>query len=212
MMNKIILTLLFFVGIVTTSINADATNVDVRRTFQYYTTISEFMGDKHGEFKGDLVIGLGDGSAWKVHPTDREKVTRWLANEIVHPQVRTSFYWFKREHKFEIYNHNRKESVKAMLVQYPYAPLIITDAVEYVSSTSVTYTQRQTESGHVIVTPHVINHYAKRLFLNDYTTLTINSNLSSFNIGDIVYLGYNTNKSVFVITGIEREAKYSFVK
>lgn len=77
---------------------------------------SHFNGDRHGDFKGDILVHLTDGSIWKVHPDDRETVSNWGPDEIVHIQLRKSFYWFKREHKFSMLNHFRGESVKVMLI------------------------------------------------------------------------------------------------
>lgn len=78
----------------------------------------QFEGDKHGEFKEDVVVILDDISLWKVHPDpDQIEVFKyWKMGEKVHVAARTSWYFFKREHKFMLCNHDRNETVKVMMV------------------------------------------------------------------------------------------------
>ena len=92
------------------------------RTFE---AVEVFEGDRHNEFAGNFIAVLNDASRWKVHPMDEEKFRQWTIDDVVHIRLRTSKYWFKREHKFELYNHMKKESVRAMLINYPTQPLFV---------------------------------------------------------------------------------------
>ena len=81
---------------------------------------SIYPGDMDGEFKGDFVAELDDGSAWKVHPDHAQLYSTWQPGENVHIAPRTTSYWFKREHKCMICNLDRKESVFVMPVRTPW--------------------------------------------------------------------------------------------
>ncbi len=194
-MKKLYLSLALFICVFATTFAHS--QEDFRRTLQYYVGLSSFIGDKHGDFKGDPVAVLSDGSAWKIHPKDSEKFSKWLANEILRPEARTSFYLLKREHKFRLYNHMRNESVRAMLAQYPTYPLMVIE--------SETYNAGRPE---------------KRVVLNDGTVWRIRKNFNHFNIGTTVHLGcnYETTRDgmelhrFFLISGIEREAVFEFVE
>lgn len=76
-----------------------------------------FQGDKHGDFVGDTVAILGDLSLWKVHPKHTELFGHWKIGERIHIGLRTSWYFFKREHKFTLVNHDRNETVYVMMIQ-----------------------------------------------------------------------------------------------
>lgn len=159
-----------------------------------------FYGDRHGDFVGDYVVVLNDGSEWKVHPEDSNVFSQWEINDIVHPRVRTSHYWFKREHKFELFNHTRKQTVKVMLVRYPTNPLRVTDVT--VELTKIIITKR----------PWVINHYTYHAHLNDGTTWQFDSNVGNLlTVGKFLYLGVNDTAegyTYFFILGSEREATW----
>lgn len=78
-----------------------------------------FEGDKDGAFIGDMVAVLNDNSHWKIHPDHTEIYGKWQPGEAVHVDLRTSKYYFKREHKFALVNHNRNETVFVMLIASP---------------------------------------------------------------------------------------------
>lgn len=80
--------------------------------------VALFNGDKYGDFKNDLVAVLSDHSTWKIHSKDRDIFSQWHVGDPIRMRVRTSFYWFKREHKFELVNEVRKETVRAMIIHY----------------------------------------------------------------------------------------------
>src|ERR1700722_14637798 len=54
-------------------------------------SVYTFEGDSHGDFQGDLAVLLSDGSAWKVHPDDRDKISNWNIGDSMHISLRTSF-------------------------------------------------------------------------------------------------------------------------
>lgn len=164
-----------------------------------------FNGDRHGDFVGNYVIVLNDGSEWKVHPDDTNKFSRWEINDIVHTKVRTSFYWFKREHKFELFNHTRNEAVKVMLVNYPIEPMTIRD-VRIDTKYYVQEHQNGTRTVDIIYTYNVL--------LSDRSLWTIKDRGQALNllkVGRFVYLGLKhkaNTYSYFFILGTEREAKW----
>ncbi len=101
-----------------------------------YVSSYIFNGDKHGDFKGGFVIVLNDGSAWKVHPEDQVKFSNWLQGESVFVGIRGTCYWFKREHKYYLYNITRKEFVRAMIVDYSDSSLeVVSVSKPYFSQT-----------------------------------------------------------------------------
>ncbi len=176
-----------------------------------------FEGDRHGDFKGDLVVVLSDGSAWKGHPENISKLNYWEAGDVVHIEARTSFYWFKREHKFLLYNHDRNESVKAMLIDYGESPLEITFTTKaYPTSTELVPVHGIDMDDNPKITGHEIEpcNYKKRILISDGSTFEINKNLYHFKVGVNVYFGFNGSEKpeFFIITGNEREAKWSRVE
>ncbi len=191
-MKKLIVSLLLMICTVLSGSHYDPVH--------YYTNLSEFMGDRHGEFRGDFVVGLSDGSEWKVHPKDQALIGLWREDEIIRPQVRTSFYWFKREHKFELYNHNRKEAIRVMLVEHPHHALKIVRTIKYLDSVSVYYTYETLPHGGTIAIPHYTHHFIKDLFLMDGTMVSIRSNFNHFEVGDTVYIGTQIDKRMFIIS------------
>ncbi len=96
-----------------------------------------FEGDSHGEFKGDYVAILSDGSCWKVHPGDRYKFSLWNSHDVIRVRKRNTFYWYKREHKFELYNYCNDETVRVMLVKYPFYPIQILATDIYKAETAL---------------------------------------------------------------------------
>lgn len=175
-----------------------------------------FQGDSHGDFRGDLVAILSDGSQWKVHPDNPEKFRRWNMGDRIHVAVRTSFYWFKREHKFHLYNHENGECVKAMLVNYGEAPLVIVDATKPTATDSVTVPIYATDANgnlYVVGYKDVPCTYRSYVTLSDGSVWQIGKNFSSFTYGRKVYVGYNESSTAFkpfLISGTEREAGWTW--
>lgn len=120
-MYKFFLAIAFFVAGL--SLSPDLQAADFYYTLPKHleaTTI--FAGDRHGDFKGDFVAHLSDGSAWKIHPDSKEIYSQWQSGDVLSIQLRTDSYVFKREHKFELINNSRGGSAKAMIVKHMSAP------------------------------------------------------------------------------------------
>ena len=203
-------------------LNADSPVTNLNESLSQVSSVIEgfylFEGDKHGDFKGNLVAVLSDGSAWKGHPDSCKILRCWEVGNSIHIKVRTSWYWFKREHKFLLYNHDRKESVKAMLVQYEDLPLKIsyTSGVYPTAMEPVPHWGYDGNGNYVILywTYEPCN-FRKYLLLSDGSEWTISNNFKYFDYGANVYIGFNTNgdkPTFFLITGQEREAKWSWAQ
>lgn len=178
-------------------------------------TIAHFEGDRHREFRGDLVATLNDGSAWKVHPNDRYAFSCWQESDLIQVSKRMSSYWFKREHKFEFCNLSNGEKVRVMLVQYPMYRTFITDATTALADSYVkTYTWVDAW-GFIHYDYYTIDVYHKILSLSDGTTWVIKDEgtFACFCVNDTVYMGFNTDESgisPFLISGLEREARWAW--
>lgn len=101
--------------------------------------VSHHQGDEWGDFFNDFIVGLNDGSSWKVRGADSEKFANWEIQDPIVLRVYNAWYPFTRDHKFELYNAKRKESVRAMLLKFADHPLTI---VKYETATrpvDVTY-------------------------------------------------------------------------
>lgn len=186
-----------------------------------------FNGDRHGEFEGDYVAILSDGSAWKIHPDCREMYARWEAGETVRVKVRTDWYWFKREHKFALYNYQRGESVKAMIVHHKdySAPLYIFTSETYAKSTRLVsvphYVTKYKSDG--TTETEVVYHqewqpcdFRKVLGLSDGSYWVIKDKFNDFLIGSRVYVGAQGHPTHFydfvLISGDQREAEWTYAR
>lgn len=180
---------------------------------EYLEAVSLYHGDNHGDFKNNYVAILSDGSRWKIHPDDADKFSSWTINDECHIAVRTSFYFFKREHKFELFNHTRNESVRAMIVRYPPDPLKIIDMDIYVYETWYETICQTDEEGHVIYCyEEERRSYEAKIYLSD-GTIWIARNFGSFDVGAFVYVGYNIKNGgiyCFMLTGAQREAVWAW--
>lgn len=187
---------------------------------QTITETVPFRGDRHGKFSGDDVVVLSDGSAWKVHPKSKATYRRWYLGDRVHVALRTEWYWFKREHKFNLFNHENGESVKVMLVQHKYYPLTIVATDQYHKSYGPKITP-QTEfysdkNGNLqsqtvwVHTGNVPKDHRKVLVLSDGSTWVIKDKLNDFQLGMKVFVGAQGVPGRFydfvLIVGDEREA------
>lgn len=186
-----------------------------------------FSGDRHNQFEGDYVAILSDGSAWKIHPDCREMYARWLPGESVRVKVRTDWYWFKREHKFALYNYNRGETVKAMIVhhkEYP-IPLQIITVETYAKSTCLVavphYITKYRSDG--TTSTEVAYHYEwepcnfrKILGLSDGTFWVIKDKFNDFHVGSRVYIGAQGHPEHYYdfvfISGDQREAQWTYAR
>lgn len=193
---------------------------------QSLTGTEIFRGDRHGEFKGDYVAALSDGSAWKIHPSDREMYERWDVYDIIRVKARTDFYWFTREHKFYLYNQTRDESVKAMLIQHKgyfhqlrivstetYAKFIRSVAVETrvldnltgKYKTVITYENEPSQLRKII-----------RLTDDSYWVIKDQDKFDLFTLERPVFIGAQGSSTNFydfvLIVGDEREADWAFAR
>jgi hypothetical protein len=183
-----------------------------------------FEGDRHKDFKNDLVTVLSDGSQWKIHPTQTTKFGSWQPGDSVQIGVRTSFYWFKREHKFYLKNLDKDKTVKAMLISYGDIPLqIVNTSNTYPTSTykkPIYYIHNYYDSnGHLITNYILVGYktvpcnYVKEIYLNNGRICRITKQFKHFTIGKYVYAGYNQSEdqvNTLLITGTQREAVWSW--
>lgn len=184
------------------------------------SSVYTFDGDRHNQFAGDYVTVLNDESEWKIHPQDSEKYSQWSTGDIVHPRVRTSFYWFKREHKFELYNHTRNESSRVMLISYPANPLYVFDIQDIEVDRKLETKELKDKYGKIVLDSagfpvyedQWVITYKTFVYLSDGTAWNITTNKDAFKVGKFVYLGLNENSDgfyYFFITGSEREALWT---
>lgn len=202
--NKCMTTLLSFLFLFA------ATSVHAQTVEGFYV----FQGDSCGDFKGDTVILLSDGSAWKVHPDQKRAVPQWQVGDDVRVSIRNSHYYFKREHKFKLVNHALGgKSLKVMLVDYGHYPLYVVDASEPYA-TRIDWVPVKDDQGNIVDHTPVEADFQKDLILSDGTSCKINANLHCFNPGTFVYHGVYRNKvgfAHFLITGIERHAVWAYI-
>ncbi len=215
-MKKILIT--FFLLLVVTFQAHAATVPDfLLRTLDGVET---FEGDRHNQFAGDFVAVLNDDSRWKVHPGDKAKFRKWNFGDEVHVRLRTSHYWFKREHKFDLYNHTLKDSVRVMLVNYPDQALFVqafqdveVDRELKTRPAKDKYGQPLKDSkGDPILEQYWECIYHRDLLLSDGTVWRIKSVYDAFAEGKFVYVGMNSESDglfYFLIAGSEREAVWT---
>lgn len=179
---------------------------------QWLDSTAFFPGDRHGEFEGDPVAILTDGSAWKVHPTSREIFEHWGRGDKVRVKVRTDPYWFKREHKFALYNYDRGETIKVMLVYHKAEPLKIVSQDTYAKSKKLVAVASPYDKNKIIYEWQPAD-FRKILGLSDGTFWVIKENFNAFMIGKDIYIGAQGNPKAFydfiLIVGNQREAKWT---
>jgi hypothetical protein len=170
--------------------------------------ISFFDGDKYGDFKNDFVANLNDGSAWKVHLEDQNLFCQWDLEDVILIRVRTSFYWFKREHKFELYNESRQEAVRVMLVRYPEVPLYIVESETHISGYHMSFYTTTDGYGNIHYHYYPIYTYATTIILSDGSHWNIDE-YCHFNDGEKAYIFLDQKSHTFIlITEIERDARW----
>jgi hypothetical protein len=178
----------------------------------------DFEGDRHGDFKGDLVAVLSDESMWKIHPKDTEKYIKWQLEDSLHINVRTSHYWFKREHKFEIYNTTRRESVRAMLIAPSPTNANVITGIEMRDVSTTIHSYSYIDADNKLCTVYYpVTHQEKILILNDGSIWSIRakSHFKNYQVGDRVFIGTTNNintalNSFFIVQGNEREATWTW--
>lgn len=223
MINKIVLfnLLLFFCF---TTVFPDVENLDKNLSVRpKLVSIELFSGDRHGDFKGDPVIILSDGSRWKVHPKDEKIISRWNVDDEVKVSLRTDTYWFKREHKFQLINRTRNEKAKVMLVNYGPNPvkIIKTEILKELITIDGIYGVRIPRGQAKIIFFSMLNLFsgsrnegltlsAKKLSLSDGSVWIIPAS-RDYSLGKSVYLvKVQDSHGPFkiLITGKEKEATW----
>lgn len=184
-------------------------------------------GDRHGDFKGDLMAELSDGSLWKIHPDCREEFQRWQIGEKIHVAKRSDRFWFKREHHFLLINHFSNSSVKAMLFRHGGKdPLRIVDTESYYKSISpkfikeVTKTEDNNGKEKVeekdVYIGNIPSNPRKILRLSDGSEWVIKDLLGEFQKGMKVYIGaQRIPQRIYdfvLIIGDEREVIYTLAR
>lgn len=155
-----------------------------------------YRGDSDGYFIDDLVTVLDDGSAWKIHPDDTRAYSRWMVGDLVQLVARTSFYWFKREHKFMLYNYNANESLRVMLVQYPTVPTYIASFQDIVVGGHWSTTRVLDINNNWISITEWVNDYKRNIYLSDGSVWCVPSD-DRFTAGRFIMPGINNDGDRF---------------
>ena len=151
-----------------------------------------FTGDQFGDFRGDPVILLNDGSYWKVHFDDTDTVYNWCHGDTIRISRRGTKYFFKREHKFLLINETAGETARVMITEYGSYPLYITNIEGPFA--------------------HGDEEMEKVVHVSDGSTWIINDHRNEFHAGALVHYGCKEcgdDASVFLITGVGRDATWT---
>lgn len=177
-----------------------------------------FRGDSHGQFYGDYVAILADGSAWKIHPKDRELYESWSLGDRVRVMYRTDFYWIKREHKYWLHNHSNGQQCRVMIAQHsnnPWKHIVATDIRSHEELVTQTiYEDGQSKE----VKVWALVPYAKIIRLNDGSLWKIENRqkFDLYQVGTPVFVGVQgtpgDDYDFLLIVGLEREARCTRAK
>lgn len=220
-MKKTTQTLYFFLILIFSTMTLEAGFWDMYSpSMQNLQGIRIYEGDRDGSFSGDLVAILSDGSGWKIHPDHPDIFNSWEEGDWIHIDIRTSWYWFKREHKFLLHNYTRSETVKAMLIQHADSPLCIVDTDSHLGivdtdshlETKFVTVYEEDEEGneHIVERSETGSKLQKDLYMSDGSIWTIDET-DDFKIGDYVHVGVNAGAEsfqFFLICGVEKTAKW----
>ena len=171
-----------------------------------YLDAYAYEGDEDLNFVGDPVAVLEDNSCWKIHPQHIETFGQWEVGANVHIGLRTEWYWFKREHKFLLVNHDRNEAIPVMLVRSP--------SLNIAKVSQPQPTQRRDMGwGPAFYTYF---DYRRNLTLSDGSLWDIeNNHENDFSVDSPVYIGYHTGKNgiaLFLIGGIEKNGVWTWAR
>jgi hypothetical protein len=193
-----------FVTVLSAKARLESYPAIMQRVSTFYT----YEGDRYNQFAGDATIVLSDGSAWKTHPEDSQKLNRFVPGDWVHVGVRPTWYFFKREHKFELVNHNNGEKIRVMLARHASQPKYVVACEKIYENTEA---PDATTPKNKRPTPS-----AKKLTLNDGSVWMLKEKLGYFSSGNTVCIGANFDEthfdSFYIINGTQREAVYARVK
>lgn len=163
----------------------------------------------------EVTVELTDGSIWSIQSSDAVKVTSWQSDELIHAQLRKSFHWFKRGHKFRLYNHARQESAKAMIVNYGDSPLIVFYAYPPVDAPeeNVPIYKFGAEGQPEIARYETLPAGKKAVLqLTDGSTVEIRDRFDKFTTGAEIYVGWDERHGYFgpfIMTGYGKGAVYT---
>lgn len=217
----------------TFSLSAYVPNVDVTvshrkmqilpEVMQKLDRVEQYKGDKEEEFRGDLVAVLSNGSKWKVHPLCESEFRTWRTEDTVRPVLRSDWYWFKREHKFALYNMRNGRSVNVMLVKRTKNPVYIVDTKTYAKdirpkyTTQVEYTANGTPIYNRTYEGDHLTNWRKKITLSNGLSFVIKDNFSEFNSGSKVYVTSQGEQrfgyyDFVLIRGFERDAVWTWAR
>lgn len=185
-------------------LSAEIYQNDVKPELHYVIANEIFAGDKHGDYRGDIVAILDDGSKWKIHPTRKKKFLAWDQSDIIHVGLKTSYYFLTRDHHFYLINQTKNEKIKVMMVGMPQEALRIMTTDTYVDGHKFgpqTYTNPLGRT-HVVYTVQKV--YAVNVRLSDGSVWKVKDNIHVFLEGYSVYMGTDMKKNTgayFLISG-----------
>lgn len=165
--------------------------------------------------KKDFIVDFEDNSSWKIHPDDIAKVSDWQVGDEVHVRIRNSFYWFKRDHKFSIYNHTRDEAAKAMIQFHRDIPREIIEASDiFCTKGKEVPLYRLNSKGELVIYGYLALETAHRkiLMMDDGSQWELKDHLDDFNEGTTIYVGFHDNNDLklpFLISGKGKSAVWS---
>ncbi|MCB1113999.1 MAG: hypothetical protein KDK62_04520 [Chlamydiia bacterium] len=170
---------------------------------------------KEKDYQGDTVVELYDGSLWKVHPDHKEIALAWEPFDEVHVQLRKSIYWFSRPHKFRLHNRTKGESVKVMILDYGFSPLLVFSTSKPFATCwdEVPIYALDNEGQEIIVGYKLIlKGWKQVLELTDGSTVEIRDNFENFKEGTEIFVGIDERwdyQGPFFITGKKEQAKWT---
>lgn len=187
--------------------NSDWASTNLKPHIHQYSGLYTYDGDAQGNYVGDYAVILTDGSAWKIHSSNNSELATWDIGDKIHVEVRTYWYFYRRDHKFMLYNHKKNKWLYAMLV---YSPLRIYESG--IPTPSATMNGAPTD-------------YKKNLTLTNQSLWEVDSypNDARFPKGNHAYASYNAtsgsgldpNKewgTFFVITGRGKDAEWDWAR
>lgn len=181
------------------SLFGDDNLYDFSRADHKLVGVDTFQGDKYGDFAGDRVAILDDGSCWKIHPKDTTKFFKWKMNETMHVECREKDYWFSRQHYFYLVNHATSQKVRVMPAKFGSHAVKIKETIMTEASTWA--------AGNSIYCSH-----EKKVTLSDGSEWYIFGASPGITRGKQAYVSYhnfkNGRQQFFIIVGTGRDVDF----
>ena len=187
------------------------------RTLFFFCLLLQFLGAhtitdttlyedaKYPQFEGNYVAHLSDGSEWKIHPKDCEVYAQWTRDEEIDNGLRTSYYFFKREHRFLLKNGSRNEKVRAMILKHPDSSL-----------PTITKTQDDSITYYIPVGEMIVPYKEHRtvIHLNDGSAYLAHTPITKkwCQEGRQLFVNRLNSKWSYVIFGTGPKASYFWIK